>query len=159
MNKATHVIAAAAILLALAANGAQAAEPPLASMRLAQPGQKLGAPVDLRYLVSGTVGDQATAAVDLAVVPRIEGTNLEIEVVPSEVMRVVADKRSVSRVAKAEASATYRQSLEVTPLDPRAGLLQVIVTMDVGDASYASLYNIALAGPAAQKPDRRQPAK
>lgn len=159
MNKANPGAAVAGILLALLSTGASAADPAPTSMRLAQPAHKLGAPVDLRYLVSGAVGEQQAASVDLAVVPRLEGANLDVEVSSSESMRVVADRRSVTRVAKAEASTPYRQSLQVTPLARGAGLLQVIVSMDVGEARYASVYNIALAEPSVQKPGRPLPAQ
>lgn len=159
MNKAGLAIAAAGVFLTLGASMARAADPALASMRLAQPAHKLGAPVDLRYLVSGIVAAGQTASVEVAVVPRLEGTNLDVQVVSSDTMRVVADKRSVTRVAKADASAAYRQSLKVTPLEAGAGPLQVIVTMDVGDARYASLYNIALAEPSLKRPRRPLPAQ
>lgn len=158
MIKASLSLLAATLSLGLAASIAGAAEPSLESMRRAQPAQKIGAPVDLHYLVQGSVGEQQTASVDLAVVPRLAGANLDVEVLSSPSMRVVADKSVVTRVAKAAPSATYRQNLKVTPLEPGAGLLQVIVTMDVGDARYASLYNIALAEPQ-QKSKRQLPSQ
>lgn len=159
MNMTMHGFFVAALSMGLAFDVANAAGPELSAMRRAQPAQKLGAPVDLHYFVNGTIGEQPVTSVDLAVVPRLAGSNLDVQVFSSDAMRVVADKRSVTHVARAGASTTYRQSLEVTPLVQGAGLLQVIVTMDVGDARYASVYNIALATPSAPKPKRQLPAR
>jgi hypothetical protein len=110
-------------------------------MNLAEPPQKLGAPVDLRYQFEGDVRAGQPVTLHLAAVPRVAGTNLTMSVKKEAGINVVATELAVQKVG---ASTPYRQDLSVTKVVGGPSALRVLVMMETPEGSSHSWFNIPL---------------
>jgi hypothetical protein len=124
-----------------------AAEPDVASMHLAAPVEsgKVGVPVDVRYALAGAAMKGVQAPLDLAFVPRVAGTGLEVTFIGSE-SASIDDGATPLAVAKADGSSVHRRRLTVTPKLADAGEVRVQVVMNVGDGRYSSIFSIPVGG-------------
>lgn len=146
-----HALALFAVLVLAACThtGASGTEPGLADMHLAQAGEKIGAPVDVHYLVQGTIARGRATPVSVAVVPRVAGM-LRVEFASSDDMKVVANA-APSAAEKAAAASVHRYALEATPLTTAGVTMPVIVTMEVDGGRYMSVFNIPLGASGASR--------
>ena len=136
-----------------------ASEPPLQDMALARPSGKIGVPVDVHYLVTGTVARDQPATLQLAFVPRVPGTAMKVEFAPADTVTVESTAPGMT-VQKAEASGVYRRTLTVTPRKADTGELRAIVSMDVEGGRYFSVFTIPIGpGNAQAAPSRGDRAK
>jgi hypothetical protein len=127
----------------------RAAEPALSSMKLAEPPQKLGAPVDLRYQFEGEIRAGQPVIVHLAAVPRVAGSNLVMSVKKESGVTVMADELKVQKVG---ASTPYRQDLSVTKAAGGPSALRVLVMMETPEGSSHSWFTVPLdSAPATEK--------
>jgi hypothetical protein len=128
-----------------------AAVPDVASMRLAVPVEsgKVGVPVDVRYALAGAAMKDVQAPLDLAFVPRVAGSGLEVTFLGSA-STSIDDGAAPFAVAKADASSVHRRRLTVTPKLGDTGELRVQVVMNVGDGRYSSIFSIPVGGPTAE---------
>lgn len=142
--RSRHALALSAVLVLAACThtGASGTEPGLADMRLARAGEKIGAPVDVRYLVQGSVARGRATPVAVAIVPRIAGT-LRVEFASNDEIKVVAGDAAPA-AAKVAAASIHRYALEATPLTADRGTVQLIVTMQADGGRYMSVFNIPL---------------
>jgi hypothetical protein len=121
--------------------------PPLTDMKLATPAHgKIGAPVDVHYQFSGVALKDSQATLQLAFVPRLAGGVMRVEFPASETVSIDAGD-SPMFMQKAQAAATYRRTLTVTPRQSGGGHIQVIVSMDIADGRYFSVFTIPIASP------------
>lgn len=102
-------------------------DPPLSTMQPAAPGAKISVAVDLRYQFDGEAAQNQPVTLRLAATPRVEGSNLRIEVKETKGLRVDTVPLSVQ---KASPGGVYRQNLSVTRLAAVPAPLRVLVTMD-----------------------------
>lgn len=134
-----------------AAERRAAPEPDLSSMAVAKAPSKLGAAVDLRYVVDGDPDSGLPVTVYLAAVPRVAGSNLEVSV-KDEPGISTSSKIGQARVQKADASTAYRQSMSVSKQAGGPSALRVLVTMETPAGSAHSWFSVPLnAATAAQK--------
>lgn len=120
-----------------------AAAPPLEAMTLARSNAKIGVPVDLRYSFDGDASSGQPFTLHLAAVPRVAGTNLEVNL--KEVEGLQASVGTLS-VQKASAATPYRQQYAVTRQASGPSEIRVLVTMGVGQGSAFSWFSIPLDG-------------
>lgn len=125
------------------AGGRAPGEPVVSSMQLAEPPQKLGAPVDLRYQFEGEVRAGQPVTLHLAAVPRVAGSNLTMSIKKEAGVNVTA---SELKVQKAGASTPYRQDLSVTKVVGGPTALRVLVMMETPEGSAHSWFSIPLDG-------------
>jgi hypothetical protein len=132
-------------------DGAPGTEPEIASMALAAPvsGGKTGVPIDVRYLLAGVAAKDQPAPLDVAFVPRIDGTNLEVSFIGSDSTSVDAGATSLF-VARAGTSSIHRRRLTVTPNDSDVGAIRVQVMMDVAGGRYSSIFVIPVSARATE---------
>lgn len=123
--------------------GAAGVEPAIASMKLAEPPHKIGAPVDLRYQFEGDVKTGQPVTLHLAAVPRVAGSNLVMSVKKESGISTTGSELTAQ---KASASTVYRQQLSVTKLAGGASELHVLVMMEVPEGSAHSWFSIPLDG-------------
>jgi hypothetical protein len=127
---------------------APASEPTLASMSAAIPSAKMGVAVDLRYSFDGEVLPNQPVMLNIAAVPRVAGTHLNVSLKQVQGLQLSAGSLSVQ---KASASSVYRQQFSVTRLATAPAQLRVLVTMDMPEGSAFGFFSIPLDGTAAQK--------
>jgi hypothetical protein len=128
-----------------------ASEPELATMSVAQPPAKLGAPVDLRYTVDGSITAGQPVTLHLAAVPRVAGSNLEVSI-KEEAGISTSAKTGQARAQKADAAVAYRQQMSVTKQAGGPTALRVLVTMETPEGSSHSWFTVPLeAAPPAGK--------
>lgn len=142
-QRSAAVILAALALAACTHTGVVTETPDLKDMKLASTGEKIGAPVDVRYAIQGPVAQRQATTVALAMVPRVAG-KMRVEFASTDDVAIVADKTPLV-TEKAAAASAYRYSVKATPLKANTGTLQVIVSMDIEGRSYFSVFNIPLA--------------
>jgi hypothetical protein len=117
------------------------AEPDVASMRVAeQTGSKIGVPVDVLYSVAAAAAPNQPTSLDVAVVPRLEGSNLQVVFLPSDSVSI--DGGGELAVPRAAAKSVHRQQLTVTPKRAASGSFRVQVIMDVAGGRYAGVFTI-----------------
>jgi hypothetical protein len=131
-----------------------AGEIAVSSMYLAEPPQKLGAPVDLRYQFEGDVKSGLPVTLHLAVVPRVAGSNLVVSVKKESGISTTAGDLTAQ---KATASTAYRQELSVTKLAGGPSELHVLVMMETPQGSAHSWFNIPFDRP--PPASKQQPVK
>lgn len=102
---------------------------------------KVGAPVEVRYLQSGVSLKEQPSPLDLAVIPLVDGTNLRVTLLESDSVSVDADGAD-TLVAKVDARTVHRQRLTVTPKVSDGGTLRVMVSMDTGGGRYISIFAV-----------------
>lgn len=123
-------------------NGMAKAAPELKDMKPATAGQKVGAPVDVRYSIQGAVAGGRATPVALAIVPRMAGA-LAVEFAGTDGMTVTA-AAPAHEAGAVSAGSVLRYAIEATPRRSAGGMLQVIVAMDVDGGRYISVFNIPL---------------
>jgi len=146
-------------LLALAATGgcaapptAPAGDPDFMSMSVAERrGEKIGAPVDVRYQFAGVVATGRPVALQVAVVPRIEGSALRIEF-PATRGVALGGASPGAVFGKAAPASAYRHTVELTPAADAPDRIPVIVSMDVAGGRFFSVFSIPLRAQAAGAP-------
>ncbi len=119
-----------------------AGQPPLESMSSAIATAKMGAPVDLKYSFDSPPGANQPVTLHLAAVPRVSGSNLEVNIRRAEGLSVSSSGELAAR--KADASGTYRQQYSITLQDSVPSELRVLVTMDTPEGSTFGFFGIPL---------------
>jgi len=126
----------------VAAEGKRAA-PALERMRAATVSGKIGAPVEVRYLVTSAVTKDQPANVELAFVPTMAGTNLQVEFPATE--GVTLEKGSEPmRVQKSAAAEVHRRQLFVTASVESGATMRAVVSIDVPEGRFFSVFVIPL---------------
>jgi hypothetical protein len=115
----------------------------VANMALAKQVGKASVPVDVRYQVSGPVAKDQSASVQLAFIPRVEGSAMRVEFPRSESISVSETKELM--VNKALPASVHRHNLLVTPLKGDSGELRAIVSMDVAGGRHFGIFVIPVA--------------
>jgi len=133
-----------------------AAAPPLDQMSLAASVGKIGVPVDVRYQVSGTVSKNQPATVQLAFVPRVEGTNLRVEFPETPGVAVETGSGTVWS-QKADVSDVFRHQVVVTPTAGDTGEMRAIVSMDLDGGRFFSVFAIPLGAHPQEAAGKRPP--
>jgi hypothetical protein len=129
--------------------------PDLASMQRAVPSSKVGVPVEVRYRVVGTPGQNQPATLHLAFVPQVPGKGLKVEFPPSRGVSIETGGSPMT-IQKATPEDVYRKNLLVTPLGSDAGQVRAMVWMEVeGGRTYFSIFQIPV-GPAASAAEVRK---
>ncbi len=118
------------------------AEPALESMGRAALAGKRGAPVDVRFRVDGEVAANTPIPLQLALVPRVAGSNLQYEVEGSPDIQVSAKGSMAAQ--KAAASEVYRQTLSITPQRAAVTEVRVLVSMETAEGLAFGVYRIPL---------------
>ena len=123
-----------------------ASEPDVATMTLAAPVEsgKIGVPVEVRYLLAGVAARNQPAPLDLAFVPSVEGSNLEVTFLESEVISIDAGAAPLI-AARAGTANIHRRRLTVTPRAADGGQIRVQVAMDVAGGRYSSIFVLPVA--------------
>ena len=127
------------------ASSADVPRPPLEQMALARPVGKIGVPVDVRYLVSGVIAKDQPATVQLAFVPRVAGSNLQVQFPDTAGVTIDAGSREL-RAQKATTTDVLRHSVLVTPTASDSGEMRAIVSMDFDGGRYFSIFTIPVGG-------------
>ncbi len=152
------------VLLALAATAGCAApavappapapstEPDIHAMAVAERrGEEIGAPVDVRYQFSGKVAAGRPVGLQIAAVPRVDGSNLRIEL-PQSAGVTIAKAGPAAAFGKATGASAYRYDVELTPAAEAPDRIPVIVSMDVAGGRFFSVFSIPLRAKAAGSP-------
>ncbi len=121
-----------------------AAEPAVASMRVAQPSAKLSVAVDLRYQFDTEPLPNQPVTLHLAAVPRVGGSNLRVSVKPAEGVQLGSS--GALQIQKASPAGIYRQQMSVTRTADGPQSLRVLITMDMGEGRAFGYYSIPLSG-------------
>ncbi len=154
----THPNMAAILVLAAAASSCAAAPPAappaaepapaLSAMIPAERGsEKIGAPVDVRYQFSGVMAAGRPVSLQLAVVPRVQGENLRIELAATPGVAVGASSAPLT-VGKANAAGVYRYAFALTRAANAPVKLPLIVSMEIDGARFFSVFAIPLSAAA-----------
>lgn len=139
-----------ALFLAIGASGCAAAPPvpALAAMIPAErSSQKIGVPVDVRYQISGIMVTGRPANLQLAVIPRVEGENLRIELATTPGI-AVSNSAEPLTIGKANAAGVYRYAFALTPATNAPGKVPLIVSMEIDGARFFSVFSIPLSAAA-----------
>lgn len=128
--------------------------PDIATMALAQrSSEKIGVPADVRYRFSGAIAPGRPVSLQIAVIPRIEGRNLGIEL-PQTAGIALGKSPTRAALGKATATDVLRFAIELTPSAGAPDRLPLIVSMDVDGGHFFSVFSIPLgtaaAGPSIQ---------
>jgi hypothetical protein len=117
-----------------------AAAPDVAKMKLAKPVGKASVPVDVRYEYAGGVSKNGSESLQLAFVPRVEGTALRVEFPRSESVSISETEEVL--VQKATPASVHRHNLVVTPLKGETGEIRALVSMDIQGGRYFGIFVI-----------------
>lgn len=118
-------------------------EPDLAAMKRAvSESAKIGAPVDLHYLVEGAAEPGRPVTVHLAAVPRVSGADLNVSIKDTPGLNATAAPLVQQ---KASAGTAYRQQMAVTRTVDGPQELRVLVTVESPDGSAFSWFGVPLA--------------
>ena len=148
------------LLIALAACGTTPAAPPPATtseaaapvaaqpnaeidikkMKLAKAVGKTSVPIDVRYEYVGGVSKNGSESLQLAFIPRVEGSALRVEFPRSESVSI--SETEELHVQKAAPASVHRHNLVVTPLKAETGEIRALVSMDVGGGRYFGIFVI-----------------
>jgi hypothetical protein len=135
---------------------AASGDAPLEQMALARASGKIGAPVDVRYLVSGVVAKDQPATVQLAFVPRVAGSNLQVQFPATAGVTIETGAQDL-QMQKAAPTDVVRHRLLVTPTAGDAGEMRAIVSMELGGARFFTIYTIPIG--TSDKTQSKQPPK
>ncbi len=124
-------------------DSAVAQVPALESMIAATPSAKMSVAVDLRYSFDTQVLPNQPVVLHLAAVPRVNGTNLRMNVKEVAGVQLAAGPLNVQ---KANGSDVYRRQLSVTRGTDAPAQLRVLVTMDYAAGSGFGFFSIPLDG-------------
>jgi hypothetical protein len=129
---------------------------PIASMLRAELVGKRGVPVDVHYQLAGEMTTNQPTMLQIALVPRVAGSNLQMELKTPPRLRVEAN--APQAIQKATAAQAYRQSMALTPLEAGIDEVRVLVSMEhVGGSSFG-IFRIPLtAATANQTPAKKRP--
>ena len=116
------------------------AEPDIKRMKLAKTVGKVSVPVDVRYAYVGGVSKSGSESLQLAFVPRVEGSALRVEFPRSESVSI--SETSEVHVQKAAPASIHRHNLVVTPLKGGNGEIRALVSMDVNGGRYFGIFVI-----------------
>jgi hypothetical protein len=125
----------------------------VSSWAAARPQAKLGVAVDLKYQIDGAVAANLPVTLRVALVPRVAGTNLSLEVKPSDGVRIDAAPLSLQ---KANAAGIYRHSFAITPSTGKTGPIRVLVGMDTAEGRSYGIFTIPVDEAAANIPSAKQ---
>jgi hypothetical protein len=126
-----------------ASRPAAAPAPDLATMKRAvSESAKLGAPVDLHYLVDGTAQPGSPVTVHLAAVPRVDGASLSVSI--KDTAGLTANVAPLVQ-QKASAGTAYRLQMAVTRAPDGPSELRVLVTVESPEGSAFSWFGVPLA--------------
>jgi hypothetical protein len=149
-------ISTAAAPAAAAPNAAQAiaddstvqpsATPDVTRMKLAKPVGKSTVPVDVRYTYTGKPAKNQSASLQLAFIPRVQGSALRVEFPRTEAVSV--SETEELNVQKAAPLSVHRHNLVVTPLKANAEEIRALVSMDVDGGRYFGIFVIPVGSPA-----------
>jgi hypothetical protein len=117
-----------------------AAAPDVAKMKLAKAVGKASVPVDVRYEYTGGVSKNGSESLQLAFVPRVEGTALRVEFPRSESVSISETEEVL--VQKATPASVHRHNLVVTPLKGETGEIRALVSMDIQGGRYFGIFVI-----------------
>jgi hypothetical protein len=117
--------------------------PPLDDMQLARASGKLGPPVDVRYQLSGSATKYQPVTLQLAFVPRLDGSNLRVEFPDTDGVAIETGSKKIAS-QKASKSDVLRHALLVTPTAADSGEVRAYVSIDVGSAKYAGIVSIPI---------------
>jgi hypothetical protein len=112
----------------------------VSKMKLAKAVGKATVPVDVRYEYVGGVSKNGSESLQLAFVPRVEGTALRVEFPRSESVSI--SETEELHVQKATPSSVHRHNLVVTPLKAETGEIRALVSMDIGGGRYFGIFVI-----------------
>lgn len=150
----------------LAGASAAVAAAPSGMARATRQGEKMGAPVDVyyKYVAGATASNDPT--LQLAVVPRVATDSLRVELLPGAGVAIDYGGAPMA-LAKTSAAGIYNRYLSVRRLSSKPATIQAIVTVDIGNARYASIFTLpadatsaaAMKAAAAAKPSRKQPLR
>jgi hypothetical protein len=97
-------------------------------------------PIDVRYAFSGNAAKNQSASLQLAFVPRVQGSALRVEFPRSETVSVSETEELM--VQKAAPASVHRHNLVVTPLKGDTGEIRALVSMDVDGGRYFGIFVI-----------------
>jgi hypothetical protein len=117
--------------------------PAVAHMLPAQASGKIGVPVDVRYLVAEQVTNTGARSIELAFIPRVAGTNMQIEFPTTEGVSIESGSEPVM-VQKPTASDVFRRRLSVNTFKATGAAVRALVSMDVDGGRYFSVFVIPL---------------
>jgi hypothetical protein len=126
--------------------------PAIEFMSRAQLSGKRGAPVDVRYHVVGDVAAGVPMAVELVLVPRVAGSNLQYEVERTADVDVAVDGGMAAQ--KANATQAYRRTMSVVPKRADLEEMRVLVSIETADGLAFGVYRIPLKAPVASGKSR-----
>ncbi len=134
--------------------------------RASRQGEKIGAPVDMfyKYVAGGTAKNDPT--LQLAFAPRLAVDNLRVELLAGP-GAVIDNGGAPLALAKTSAAGVYNRYISVRRLTDKPATLQAIVTVDIGDSRYASIFTLpvdaasatAMKSTTVTKPSRKQPLR
>jgi hypothetical protein len=121
------------------------AAPAVDSMAFAMRSGKRGVPVDVRYQFDGDVGMNKATGLQIALVPTVPGTNLQMEIKPAAGVRI--DANAAPAIQKANSTDVYRHSASITKSDPAVESINVMVSMETAEGLAFGIYTIPLNAP------------
>jgi hypothetical protein len=124
------------------------------SMAFAARSGKRGVPVDVRYQFDSDVGMNKATGLQIALVPTVPGTNLQMEIKPTAGIRI--DAGPAPAIQKASRNAVFRHSASITKSDPAVESINVMVSMETAEGLAFGIYTIQLNAPL---PGAKRPAK
>jgi hypothetical protein len=110
-------------------------------MALARPSAKMSVAVDLRYQFVGTAVEGQPVTLNLAAIPRVDGTNFNVHVNKAPGLEISNGTLSAQKVA---AAGVYRQQLSVIRHATSPANLRVQVTMDMPEGTAFGFFTIPL---------------
>jgi glucose/arabinose dehydrogenase len=113
--------------------------PDLDSMRLAKTSGKLGVSADVRYSFDSATAPGQPVTLNIAVVPRVAGQNLEFSLQPDEGVEAAAGPVSRLKVGQVD---TLRQQYSITRNHATPRTLRVLVTHQWDGGSAFGFYSI-----------------
>jgi len=126
---------------------AMANAPSIERMLPAEASGKIGAPVDVRYLVGEKLAGSSTR-LDLAFIPRVAATNMKIEFPATKGVTIESgNERAI--LQKTSAAEVYRRRLAVNA--SKGASVRAIVSMEVDGGTFFSVFVIPLEAPTSQK--------
>lgn len=115
--------------------------PAVDSMTLARPSAKMSVAVDLRYQFVGAAVEGQPVTLNLAAIPRVDGTNFNVRVNRVPGLEISNGTLSAQKVA---AAGVYRQQLSVLRRATAPANLRVQVTMDMPEGTAFGFFTIPL---------------
>ena len=139
-------------LLVTASAASSASTAPLrdvvpAGMTAAARSEKIGAPVDLYYQNVPPEAPGQSAALQLAIVPRMAGNSMQVQFVPDSGVTIETGA-SVLALQKVQGGNIYRRNLAVRWGAAVPGHIRSIVSIDIGGNRFMSIFTVPVAAAA-----------